>query len=220
MLKTLRNKSKKLLILKIRIVDFLKKRLWQHLIVLSSILLCAWIFDRWIESIMFCVAHTCVRNAFDKQFHFTSIPYATAYCLSLTLAIIWFAIPTTLPLAVSLLSSIPIAFVICFIGFVVQDRLDLKVEVKRLDTYATELVRTLTHKDIYTMNEDELYEHCRNCGLDEEDCKIAYFVVIERLQGRELYDALPYSEATIKRKRIKIMNKIKAQPKNITTIEH
>lgn len=169
---------------------------------------------------MLCIAHTCVRSAFDKQFHFRKIPYATAYCLSLTLAIIWFAIPTTLPLAISLLSSIPIAFVICFIGFVVQDRLDLKVEVKRLDTYATELVRTLTHKDIYTMNEDELYEHCRNCGLDEEDCKIAYFVVIERLQGRELYDALPYGEATIKRKRIKIMNKIKAQPKNITTIEH
>ena len=204
---------------RLKLKKFFVEQLWIYLIVLCSIFVCAWIFDKWIEAIMFCVAHTCVRNAFDKQFHFRKIPYATAYCLSLTLAIIWFAIPTTLPLAVSLLSSIPIAFVICFIGFVVQDRLDLKVEVKRLDTYATELVRTLTHKDIYTMNEDELYKHCRNCGLDEEDCKIAYFVVIERLQGRELYDALPYSEATIKRKRIKIINKIKAQPKNITTIE-
>ena len=91
--------------------------------------------------------------------------------------------------------------------------------VKKLDSYATELVMKLTHKDIYAMTEDELYEHCRNCGLDEEDCKIAYFVVIERLQGKELYNALPYSEATIKRKRLKIMKKINEQPKNITTID-
>lgn len=205
---------------RLKLKKFFVEQLWIYLIVLCSIFVCAWIFDRWIEAIMFCVAHFCVRNAFDKQFHFRKIPYATAYCLSLTLAIIWFAIPTTLPLAVSLLSSIPISFLICFFGYLAQDRVDLKAQVKRLDTYATELVRTLTHKDIYTMNEEELYEHCRNCGLDEEDCKIAYFVVIERLQGRELYDALPYSEATVKRKRIKIMNKIKAQPKNITTIEH
>ena len=109
---------------------------------------------------MFCIAHTCIRNAFDKQFHFNS----TAYCLSLTLAIIWFAIPITTSLTASLLGSIPIAFLICFFGFIAQDRVDLLIEVKRLENYANELLLNLNHKDIYTMNEDELYEHCRNCG--------------------------------------------------------
>ena len=201
---------------RLKLKKFFVEQLWIYLIVLCSIFVCAWIFDKWIECAMFCVAHTCVRASFDKQFHFKN---EVSNCLILTLVILWFATYSTLPLAVSLLSSIPISFLICFFGYLAQDRVDLKAQVKRLDTYATELVRTLTHKDIYAMNEDELYEHCRSCGLDEEDCKIAYFVVIERLQGRELYDALPYSEATIKRKRIKIMNKIKAQPKNITTIE-
>ena len=210
-----KSKSKNRIKLKLGLERFIKEQVWVYLIIILSFVICALIFDKWVESIMFCIAHTCIRNSFDKQFHFNSV----AYCLSLTIAIFWFAVPITLPMATSLLSSIPISFLICFFGYLAQDRVDLKAEVKRLDTYATELVRALTHKDVYAMNEDELYEHCRNCGLDEEDCKIAYFVVIERLQGRDLYDALPYSEATIKRKRIKIINKIKAQPKNITTIE-
>ena len=154
---------------------------------------------------MFCIAHTCIRNAFDKQFHFNS----TAYCLTLTMAIIWFSIPITLPLATSLLGSIPIAFLICFFGFIAQDRVDLLIEVKGLENYANDLLLKLNHKDIYAMNEYELYEHCRNCGLSEEECKIAYFVVIERLKGKELYKTINYSERQTKRKRKDILDKIK-----------
>lgn len=190
---------------KLKIKDFIIDDLWEYLIVFASIALCAWIFDKWIEAIMFCIAHTCIRNAFDKQFHFNS----TAYCSSLTLAIIWFAIPITLPLTTSLLASIPISFLICFFGFIAQDRVDLLIEVKRLENYANELVAKLNHKDIYSMNEDELYEHCRKCGLSEEDCKIAYFVVIERLKGKELYKTINCSERQTKRKRKKILETIK-----------
>lgn len=190
---------------KLRIRDFLVDSLWEYLIIFASIFLCAWLFDKWIEAIMLCIAHTCIRNAFDKQFHFNT----TAYCLSLTLAIIWFAIPITLPLAISLLSSIPIAFLISFFGFIAQDRIDLIIEVKRLENYANELIIKLNHKDIYSMNEEELYEHCRNCGLSDVDCKIAYFIVIERLKGKELYQTINYSERQAKRKKKKILETIK-----------
>lgn len=190
---------------KLKIKDFIIDDLWEYLIIFASIALCAWIFDKWIEAIMFCIAHTCIRNAFDKQFHFNS----TAYCLSLTLAIIWFAIPITTSLTASLLGSIPIAFLICFFGFIAQDRVDLLIEVKRLDNYANGLVLKLNHKDIYAMNEDELYEHCRNCGLSDVDCKIAYFIVIERLKGKELYQTINYSERQAKRKKKKILKTIK-----------
>ena len=190
---------------KLRIKDFIIDELWKYLIVFASIFLCAWVFDKWIEAGMFCIAHICIRNAFDKQFHFNS----TALCLSLTLAIIWFSIPITMPIATSLLGSIPVAFLICFVGFVAQDRVDLLIEVKRLEDYANDLLLKLNHKDIYAMNEDELYEHCRNCGLSEEDCKIAYLIVIERLKGKELYQAINYSERHTKRKRKDILDKIK-----------
>lgn len=205
MLQTLRKQSKRKILLKLKLKDFIRYRLWQYLIVFSSIALCAWFFDRWIEGLMLCVAHTCIRHNFNKQFHFNS----TAYCLILTLSLIWFTIPITLPIGVSLLSSIPIAFIICFVGFIAQDRVDALFEIKRLNKYVNELLETITHKDIYAMSEKELYEHCRNCGLSEEDCRIAYFIVIERLKGRELYDAIGYSERQSKRKRTKILDTIK-----------
>ena len=205
MLQTLRKQSKRKILLKLKLKDFIRYRLWQYLIVFSSIALCSWFFDRWIEGLMLCVAHTCIRHNFNKQFHFNS----TAYCLILTLSLIWFTIPITLPIGVSLLSSISIAFIICFVGFIAQDRVDALFEIKRLNKYVNELLETITHKDIYAMSEKELYEHCRNCGLSEEDCRIAYFIVIERLKGRELYDAIGYSERQSKRKRTKILDTIK-----------
>lgn len=154
---------------------------------------------------MLCVAHTCVRNAFNKQFHFNK----AAYCLILTLALIWFSIPIVLPLGISLLSSIFIAFIISFFGFIAQDRIDQMQTIKHLNQYTTELLNKIRHKDIYAMSEDELYEHCRSRGLDDADCKIAYFVVIERLKGKDLYNAIGYSERQTKRKRTKILNTIK-----------
>lgn len=199
--------------LRLKIKRFIVEQIWVYLIVICSILLCSWIFNKWIEGVMFCIAHITIRRAFDKQFHFNR----TAYCLILTLGVIWFSIPITPSLTVSLLGSIPVAFGICFLGFLAQDRVDLLKEVKRLDEYSTQLVMSIAHKDIYAMDEDELYEHCRSCGLDEEDCKIAYFVVIERLKGKELYQALPYSQATIKRKRLRILKTIK---KNTTTFKN
>lgn len=204
MLKTLNKKSKQLLILKIRVKDFIKQQLWVYLVVFASIALCSWLFDKWIEGIAFCIAHTAIRTAFDKQFHFNT----TAYCLSLTLTIIWFAIPITLPLATSLLSSIPVAFLICFFGYLAQDRLDKAIKIRKLEKHIKELIDQIIHKDIFAMSEDELYAHCRSRGLDDSDCKIAYFLIIERLKGKELYEAIGYSERQTKRKRKKILETI------------
>ena len=213
-----KNKLKKMknkIAFKMQLEKFFKEQLWVYLIVLSTVVFCAWLFDKWIEGAMVIISHTCIRNAFDKQFHFNK----TAYCLTLTLCIVWFAIPVSLPVTTSLLSSIPISFLIGFIGFIAQDRVDVRKDIKELEKYVLELVRKINHKDIYAMSEDELYEHCRNCGLSEDDCKLAYFVVIERLQGKELYQALPYyAPITVKRKRAKIMAKIKEQPKDITKV--
>ena len=204
MLKPLKNKSKTWILLKLKLNNFIRKQLWMYFIVFGSIALCSWIFNRWFEGAMFCIAHTTIRNTFDKQFHFNNM----AYCLSLTLAIIWFAIPTTLPLAVSLLSSIPIAFIICFFGFIAQDWVDRAVQLKQLQNKVRELLDKIMHKNIFAMNEDELYTHCRSRGLSEEDCKIAYFIIIERLRGAELYNAIGYSERQTKRKRKKILETI------------
>ena len=85
----------------------------------------------------------------------------------------------------------------------------LKEKLKKLNDYTNDLVAKLSFKDIYSMTDTELYEHCRSRGLSEEECRIAHFVVIDRLKGRELYNAIQYSERQAKRLRAAILNKIK-----------
>lgn len=85
----------------------------------------------------------------------------------------------------------------------------LKEKLKQLNDYANSLVAKLNYKNIYSMNEQELYEHCRSRGLSEEECRIAKFVVLDRLKGKELYTAMSYSERQSKRLRAAILNKIK-----------
>lgn len=143
--------------LRIQLKFLIINELWVYVLVITNAALCAWIFNCWIESVMFCVAHLVIRQTFKRQFHFDS----TAYCLSLTLAIIWFAMPITLPVEVSLLSSIPIAFIICYLGFIAQDRL-LQIKTNK---ELNETLEKILYKDIFAMNQDELYEHCRNRGL-------------------------------------------------------
>ncbi len=197
--------KKRLHKLKLVILDFIVGELWIYAIIIGAISLVSWLFNRWVQGLMLCIAHIAIRRVFDKQYHCNT----TAGCLSLTLGIIWFSIPITLPIVTSLLSSIPIAFLICFFGFVAQDRVDLIVAVKKLQNHVNELMQKLSHKDIYAMTEQELYEHCRNCGLSEEDCQIAKLVVIDRLKGQELYRAMGYSERNSKRKRKYILETIK-----------
>lgn len=85
----------------------------------------------------------------------------------------------------------------------------LKEKLRQLNDYTNDLVAKLSFKDIYSMTDTELYEHCRSRGLSEEECRIAHFVVIDRLKGRELYNAIQYSERQAKRLRAAILNKIK-----------
>lgn len=85
----------------------------------------------------------------------------------------------------------------------------LKEKLRQLNEYANSLVAKLNQKDIYSMNEEELYQHCRAKGLSEEECRIAKFVVLDRLKGKELYTAMSYSERQSKRLRAAILNKIK-----------
>ena len=83
------------------------------------------------------------------------------------------------------------------------------VGVTYLNHYAGVWQHKLTHKNIYAMSEEELYAHCRQRGLDDVDCKIAKYIVIERLKGKALYDAIGYSERQTKRKRAQILKIIK-----------
>ena len=149
------------------------------MIIVGSILLSAWVSNRWIEGAFFVVEHICIRREFEKQFHFSN----TGYCLALTLTIIWLCIPITLPTSVSLLSSIPVAFIVCYLGWIAQDRIDTKnmFPVKQFD------IRHLTKEQVLYI--------CNELGYkkDKQDLAIMFFV--DKLSM--LYNALHSSAQNV-----------------------
>lgn len=176
-------KNFNLLTTKLKLEKFFIYELWQHFLIFAVIVLCGWLFNKPIESIFFCIAHWTIRGSCDRQFHCNKI----STCLALTSAIICLSIMTMLPVSISLLASIPVAIFVTYVGY----------------------LATPANPNIYAMTEDELYSHCRSRGLSDAECKIAYYIVFERLKGKELYDAIGYSERQTIRKRKEILSKIK-----------
>lgn len=155
------------------------------------------------ECLLFYVSFWFIRVNFDNTFHsdeWRKCKKYTRTMLVLGVFTLWI-----LPVEYSLFNSIAVAFTCCMILYLVANETD---EKKALKIANNELLEKINHKNIYAMNEQELYEHCRNRGLDDVECKIAYYIVIERLKGKELYETIGYSEAQAKRKRKKILKAI------------
>lgn len=168
-------RKKNLRKLKLSIKDFITDELWIYVIIIGSIALCSWIFNRWLEGLMFVIAHLVIRRVFDKQFHFSE----TAYCLILTLAIVWFAIPITLSVTTSLLSSIIIAFIVCFVGYVAQDRVDLlKEKIAR------------TRMTLANITKDQVIEICNELGYNKDKQDIAIMFFVDKLSNKQVWEIL------------------------------
>jgi hypothetical protein len=94
----------------------------------------------------------------------------------------------------------------------VNQKKRIQKELAELQCEVAKILAEINEKDkidIYAMDAETLYRHCRSRGLDDVECKIAYFVVIERLKGRELYETIGYSEIQTKRKRKSILERLK-----------
>lgn len=177
------NNLKKKLSRKLRVEKFFKEQLWQFLIVTAFISLYAWLFDKWIVSIMFCISHIVIRLYFEKQYHCGT----TFICLFTTLTIAFFGIAYCLPLNVSLLSVIPICFCICFVGYIAQDRIDCIKVIKKYE-----------NKTIWEMNENELADYCFAKGIRGDKLEFVIMTVIYELSFSEISGRLYISVDTIK----------------------
>jgi hypothetical protein len=128
-----------------------------------------------------------IRINFDLTYHSNS--WATCKLWTRTMLCSGVFLLWILPIKYTLLNGLFVGFLCAFILYLIEYYRRPK-------------------PNIYAMSEDELYAHCRRRGLDDADCKIAYFMIIERLKGKELYEAIGYSERQTKRKRKKILDTI------------
>lgn len=183
--------------LQLKLEKFFKYELWQHIIVIAFVFLCGWLFDRIIQAVMFSVAHIVIRKYFDKQYHCGT----TAICMFTTLSIAFFGIMYIFPLGLSLLSTIPICFLISWVGYVVQDRIDQITENKALQNEIDNLVGKIKEYEninLYKMTETELRQYGASKLLSEIQQDILVMRVIEHLKISEICKYRNYGRTTIK----------------------
>lgn len=106
----------------------LKKRaIMQNVLVIGCILFFAWLFNKPLEATFFCIAHLQIRKVFDRQYHNN----IDAICMAVTISVAFFGIYFMLPSSVSLLSSVPIAYFVCWVGFLCRSIIDKEIIIKR-----------------------------------------------------------------------------------------
>ena len=179
---------------KLRFEKFFVDELWQHLIVVAFIFTFSWILSKPYEAIMFCIAHLVLRPIFEKQYHCGT----TYYCLFTTLTIATLGIYNALPITISLLSSLPVACVICWFGYIMQDRLDL---INKLSP------------NLKSISIEEFEGICKIKGLTNDEIKIAKYIIRDELKGENLYNTIGYSKSQTLRIRKRILTKLKDDTK-------
>lgn len=192
---------------KLLLKRFFKEQLWQLLIVVAFLLISAFIFEKYIESVMFCIAHTVIRNKFNKQYHSNSV----AICLCLTLGIAWVSIANTLPIGISIISTIPICFLVAYIGFIAQDRVDILIENRKLKKELDEVVQQVREQqnvDLYSMSEGDLRQFGATHGLSVIQQDILVHRIIDHLKINDICKYRNYSRTTIRYHMSEIRNKL------------
>ena len=164
---------------------------------IAFVFTCAWLFDKYVKAVMFCVAHIVIRKYFDKQYHSGSI----AVCMFITLSVIFFGIAYALPTAISLLSTIPMCFAISWVGYITQDRIDNLRNNKILQNELDNALAKISYYEklnIYKMSETELRQYGASRGLSKLQQDIIVMRVIEHLKISEICRYRNYGRTTIK----------------------
>lgn len=174
--------------IKLLVKKFFKVDLWQYVLILSLICAIAFIFDKWVEAFSFCVAHYILRPKFDKQYH----SYNTKICLLITSAVAFIGIMLTLPVHISLLSSIPVALFICWVGNLVQDRIDLTLYNKQYKLKIDELEKPKPF-DLDNCTEIELRERCKLKGYKPKKIERAVVHFIHKTEHKLIDPVRPES---------------------------
>ena len=153
----------------------------------------AFLLNRHIEAFFLLGTYGLVRYRFPKTFHHTNV----YWCVFWSIIAFWLCILTLLPLAYSLLSSIVVALILCYILYKIQDYVDAKKVHNDLPVKQFSLT---------SCTKDELIARCREKNISPQSTQmaIAYFVD----KNKSIYDianeyGIEYDSARIRLKRIK-----------------
>lgn len=157
------------------------------LVILTSIIASvvpALIFDKWVEAVIFIVCHTLIRQQFKDQYHHI-IP---AMCRIITAAVFFFGICFVLPTELSLISAIPINYLISWVGAVKKQSDVWELQCERQRQKIVGLLERYEHAKYSPL--ELLLEKCEQKHISKRNTQIAVMYYIERKAPKEIWEWL------------------------------
>lgn len=177
-----------------------KNKILAVIVSVISIFIPAFLFNKWIEGIVFFFCHWLIRGQFSKQYHHI-VP---AMCRLITSTVFFFGVSFVLPLALSLFSAIPINYFIGWVGFT----------KKQADYYELKYFRLKDKleqkREFNTDNctENELIARCEELHLSEENTRLAIEFFIKKTKQSEIAEKLCVEEHAISTRKLRLKKKL------------
>lgn len=160
----------------------------------------AFLLDKHIEAIFLFVSYVFLRYKFPTTFH-----HPNAYwCVFWSIISFWLCIVATLPLNLSILSSIIVALVLCYILFKIQQSLDIREENKKLK----EELDKSKQFSIYDCSKDEFIAYCLNNKVRRDRIDYVWDILRSQMSVNDLADKYVVEPSTIKQDRWRYKKKL------------
>lgn len=184
------------------------------ILIFSLVFLTAYIFNKYIEAVVFLTSFFSLRYKFKTTFHYESV----FYCIVTTIALFVLSVIFSPPLTISLLGSVLCGFVDTWALWFIQDRFDYKFSSKMFERLAYDYdlqiedlldkIKQYENVDLYKMSEEELRQYAQSKGLSETICDTLVLKVIHNYRWIDIQKQLNFSKDGIRYHKEKIIEKL------------
>lgn len=146
-----------------------------HLLVMGSVFLVAFIFNKYIEAVCFLIAFFSLRYKFPTTYHSDSI----VVCMICTISMFTLSVILCPPIVMSILFTIVFAYLDCFILWFIKDRQDL-IEYKKLST----------EFNLENCTAEQIIKRCNILHYKKDKTELAIKFFVDKYSNKQVYEWL------------------------------
>ena len=157
------------------LIRFRLFQLMINTVILIAVFSFALLLDRLFECVIILLSYFSLRYKFDKTFHCANM----WVCVALSILMCWVMIAVTLPVSVSILSSVMVALIDCYALYKIRDYFDMRntiIEINKPKPF-----------NVDTCTESELLERCKSLNYNSLKTQMAVKFFIDKEKPREVW---------------------------------
>lgn len=151
-----------------------------HILVMSGVAIISFIFDKWLEALLFLISFFSLRYKFPTTYHAKSI----VYCMIITNSMFALSIILCPNHQTYIFGALVFAYLDSFILWFIQTKENLKQDKECAERLVAELTKRLKE---YENPHGELLEKCRKAKLSKRDTEIAIKYFDEKQTPKDIW---------------------------------